>query len=81
MSKLPADLPWRDFVRVLTKLNYTLYKSGSGSARTFRNDHRDPDLPTFHEPHGKNGIPTGTLAMYLRILKLERDDFLQLLNS
>jgi hypothetical protein len=28
MSSLPPDLPWRDFVRVLTRLGYKLYKSG-----------------------------------------------------
>ncbi len=81
MSEFPSELSWRDFVRILTLLEYNLHKKGSGAARTFRNEHRDPELVTFHEPHGKHGIRKGTLHMYLHILKLGRKEFLELLNS
>jgi hypothetical protein len=81
MAGFPADLPWRDFARVLKLLDYELFKEGPGSARTYRNLHRDPEFVTFHEPHGKRGIPTGTLREYVKHLKLGRDEFLAMLNS
>ena len=80
MTELPADLPWRDFARVLRKLEYKICREGPGSARTFRNEHRSPEFATFHQPHGKRGIPKGTL-MYIRKLELGREEFLVLLNS
>ena len=79
MSELPADLPWREFEKVLRKLEYQLFKPGPGSARTYRCEHRSPEFVTFHEPHGKRGIPKGTLRMYIRKLELEREEFLELL--
>ena len=81
MPELPADLPWREFARVLRKLEYELSREGPGASRTFRNEHRSPEFVTFHEPHGKRGLPKGTLRMYIRKLDLERDEFLELLNS
>lgn len=77
---LPNELRWRDFEHVLKKLGYTLYKSRGGSARTFRNPDRTPDLVTFHEPHGSKGLRKGTLREYLRKLNLGHDEFLKLLE-
>jgi len=81
MSEFPADLPWRDFKQILKKLGYELGKEGPGAARTYNNQHRDPESVTFHEPHGKHGLKKGTLREYVRKLKLEREEFLELLNS
>ena len=81
MEKLPAQLPWREFVRVVEKLGYEQLPSGKGSARSFHNAKADPPLVTFHEPHGKDPIRRGTLREYLRKLKLDRDTFFRLLDS
>lgn len=77
---LPTDLSWREFERVLRKLGYVIFKAGPGSARTYRNPQRKPEFATFHEPH-KRGLALGTLRMYVRNLELERDEFMELLNS
>jgi predicted RNA binding protein YcfA (HicA-like mRNA interferase family) len=79
MADLPGDLPWRDFERVLRILDYQLFKAGAGSARTYRNPNRDPEFVTFHEPHGKRGIPKGTLRSYVRQLQMEKEEFMDLL--
>lgn len=81
MGKLPTQLPWRRFVAILKSLGYQETKSKGGSARSFYNPERDPDLVTFHEPHGGDTIRQGTLSEYLRKLKLSRDDFNKHLND
>ena len=81
MSTLPADLAWRRFVGVLARLEYVLFKSGPGSARTYRNPNRNPEFVTFHEPHGKRGLPAGTLRSYIRQMKLEKEEFMDLLDN
>jgi len=55
-------------------------KAKRGSARTFACDAREPSVVTFHEPHGKDTLREGTLREYLRKLKLNRDEFLELLE-
>jgi predicted RNA binding protein YcfA (HicA-like mRNA interferase family) len=81
MTKLPAQLAWRDFLKVVEKLGYKPLPNGRGSARSFHNPNADPPIVTFHEPHGKDPIRDGTLREYLRKLKISRDDFLALLAS
>jgi predicted RNA binding protein YcfA (HicA-like mRNA interferase family) len=81
MSKLPTQLPWRKFVRVLQSLGYAEMKSKRGAARSFFCSSRDPQVVTFHEPHGGDNIKQGTLTEYIRKLKLERDDFLKSLHD
>ena len=79
--QLPRQLPWRDFLKLLRKLGYTLRKSNRGAARTFENSSRSPRFVTFHEPHSKPKVlKQGTLREYLRKLELERDDFFSLLG-
>jgi len=78
---LPRQLSWREFVCVLTKLGYKQMKNKRGSARSFHSTMREPNLVTFHEPHGKDWIREGTLREYLRKLKLDRDEFLKLLQG
>ena len=78
-DKLPAQLSWRDFVCVLKYLGYSQYQSKPGAARVFRNEHRDPEFVTFHEPHGKDPLRRGTLREYVNKLKLSRDQFLEVL--
>ena len=56
-------------------------KSSRGSARAFHSPSRDPDVVTFHEPHGKDSLREGTLREYLRKLKLSREEFLALLED
>src|SRR5271157_4460263 len=55
-SKLPPQLTWREFVRVLEALGYQAMKSKRGSARSFHSKTRSPAVVTFHEPHGKDPI-------------------------
>ena len=57
-------------------MGYQPFSSGGGSARTFYNPGGDPDLVTFHQPHGNDTIRLGTLTEYLRRLKSDRDQFL-----
>lgn len=78
---LPSDLSWSDFLRVLSKLGYGLYKSKRGSARTFRSASRQPEFASFHEPHGSQGLKKGTLREYIRKLGLSPEEFLQLLRD
>jgi len=79
-SKLP-QLSWRRFVCVLSKLGYKPAKAKRGSARSFVSSFRQPAVVTFHEPHGKDTLPEGTLRAYLRKLNLNREEFLQLLEK
>ncbi len=76
MSKLPTQLKWARFKCVLKRLGYVPFSSGGGSARTFLKSGGDPDLVTFHEPHGSDTIRQGTLTEYLRKLKIDRETFL-----
>jgi predicted RNA binding protein YcfA (HicA-like mRNA interferase family) len=80
---LPSDLRWGDFVRVLSKLGYSLYENKRGSARTFHNPFAAPErqFVTFHEPHGSNRIRKGTLREYVSKLGLEHDNFLAFLDQ
>ena len=80
-SRLPPQLSWREFVRVLRALGYEPMKSNRGSARSFYSRTRSPSVVTFHEPHGKDAIRAGTLREYLRKLQLGRDEFLKLLEG
>jgi len=78
---LPRQLRWSDFKRVLDRLGYSLCHSKRGSARTFRNPNRDPELVTFHEPHGSSTLRQGTLREYLRKLKISVEEFDRLLKD
>jgi hypothetical protein len=80
MEKLPSQLAWRDFERVLRELGYQLHKAGTGAARTYLNLGREPNLITFHEPHSPNTLAKGTLREYIRRLQLSRDEFMELLK-
>lgn len=80
-GKLPAQLKWRDFLCVLKQLGYQQMKSKQGSARSFHNPNRQPDVVTFHEPHGGDTLRPGTLREYLRKLRLNKDEFLMLLKN
>jgi hypothetical protein len=78
---LPAQLKWREFLCVLGQLNYQQLKNKRGSARSFHNPNRDPNVVTFHEPHGNNPIRMGTLREYIEKLKLTKEEFLNLLKN
>jgi predicted RNA binding protein YcfA (HicA-like mRNA interferase family) len=78
---LPAQLTWREFLCVLAQLGYNQLKNKRGSARSFHNPDREPQIVTFHEPHGKNPIRIGTLREYIEKLRLSREDFLKLLKN
>jgi len=45
------------------------------------NPDRDPAVVTFHEPHGNDTIPRGTMGLYISKLKLTKEQFLQLLEG
>jgi hypothetical protein len=51
MPGLPTQLPWRRFVCVLRKLGYTAQKGKAGSARSFINPGRNPNVVSLREPH------------------------------
>lgn len=78
--KLPRQLAWRDFLRVLRTLGYELHRTGSGASRTFIHATRSPKFVTFHEPHDPATLATGTLRSYIRKLELSLEEFLDLLD-
>jgi predicted RNA binding protein YcfA (HicA-like mRNA interferase family) len=73
LSKLPTQLKWSQFVAALKQLKYRELASKGGSARHFERL-SDKVILTFHQPHGNNTIPTGTLSEYLRKLGLTREE-------
>ncbi len=77
---LPSQLEWRRFLRVMTRLGYSLVREGPGSARHFVHSTREPRIISFHEPHNPRIIPAGTLRAYVRELNLSREEFLDLLD-
>jgi len=77
---LPRQLDWRGFERALSRLGYELYKSHAGSARSFRKPGGNPELATFHQPHGGDTLRVGTLRTYIRKLGLSNERFLELLD-
>jgi predicted RNA binding protein YcfA (HicA-like mRNA interferase family) len=81
MSGLPTQVAWRRFVCVLRKLGYTAQKGKAGSARSFVNPNRVPNVVSLHEPHPGQNVRRGMLQKYLRKLLLDEDEFLQLLED
>lgn len=82
MSGLPRQLPWRQFVPVLTRLGYVQLPNKSGASRTFKNTAgRRPLFVTFHEPHKGHPIARGTLREYVSKLELTPDEFMGILNE
>jgi predicted RNA binding protein YcfA (HicA-like mRNA interferase family) len=80
-ARLPAQLTWREFLCVLSQLGYQQLKNKRGSARSFYNPSRQPQVVTFHEPHGSSPIRTGTLREYINKLLLSKERFLELLKN
>jgi predicted RNA binding protein YcfA (HicA-like mRNA interferase family) len=81
MSGLPPQVTWRRFLHVLAKLGYTAQRAKLGSARSFRNPTRKPNVVTFREPRpGQDVRPTGSRE-YLRKLGVARDEFIQLVRD
>ena len=76
MGKLPTQLKWARFTCVLRRLGYDSFGSNGGSARSFLKPGGNPDLVTFHEPHGNDTIRQGTFTEYLRKLRVDRATFL-----
>src|SRR5712691_9481563 len=66
MSRLPPQVPWRRFLHVLGKLGYAPQKGKAGSARSFRNSTRNPNVVTFREPHPGQNVRQTMLHEYLR---------------
>jgi predicted RNA binding protein YcfA (HicA-like mRNA interferase family) len=81
MAGLPTQVPWRHFVRVLRKLGYTAQKGKPGSARSFVNPTRNPNVVSFREPHPGQNVRKTMLHEYLRKLLLSPDEFMQLLDD
>jgi len=81
MPGLPTQLPWRRFVCVLRKLGYTAQKTKPGSARSFVNSGRKPNLVSFWEPHPGDNLRPAMLRQNLHKLLLNKDEFMQLLKD
>jgi hypothetical protein len=82
MVQLPAHLTWEQLLCVASKLGYVASKHKKrGSARDFVNTDRDPPVVTFHEPHGNQTIPRGTMGLYISKLKLSKEEFAVLLEG
>ena|ERR1019366_8838645 len=75
MSVLPPQVPWRRFVCVLRKLGYTAQNTKHGSARSFRNPGRIPNVVSFREPHPGRNMRQRMLHEYLRKLLLAPDEY------
>jgi hypothetical protein len=81
MPEVPTQVPWRRFVCVLRKLGYTAQKGKAGSARSFMNPGRIPNVVSFREPHPGQNMRPPALRMSLRKLLLDQDEFMQLLKD
>jgi hypothetical protein len=81
MSELPAQIPWRRFVRVLRKLGYRAQKRKAGSGILFASASRSPQLVSLREPHPGQNMRQRLLHEYLRKLLLTPDEFMQLLED
>ena len=81
MPGLPTQVHWRRFVRVLCKLGYTAQKAKPGSARSFVNPTRNPNVVSFREPHPGKNVRQPMLHEYLRKLLLSPDEFMRLLDD
>jgi hypothetical protein len=81
MPELPTEVPWRRFVCVLRKLDYAPQKGKAGSARSFINLGRIPNVVSFREPHPGQPLRRTMLREYLRKLLLSPDEFMQLLKD
>jgi hypothetical protein len=81
MTGLPTQVPWRRFVCVLRKLGYIAQKGKAGSARSFINPSRSPEVVSLREPHPGGNLRPPMLRMYLRKLLLDPDEFMQLLED
>jgi hypothetical protein len=79
MPGLPTQLPWRRFVCVLRKLGYTAQKGKAGSARSFVNPGRNPNVVSLREPHLGDNLGQAMLREYLRKLLLDPNEFMHLL--
>jgi hypothetical protein len=66
---------------VLDKLDYHQSKNSAGVGRTFTSKTREPEVVSFHEPHGSDTIRQGTLSEYLRKLQISREAFFSLLEG
>ena len=81
MSGLPPQVTWRRFLHVLAKLGYTAQRAKLGSARSFRNPTRKPNVVTFREPHPGQNVRQTMLRKYLGKLGVAPDEFIQLLED
>jgi predicted RNA binding protein YcfA (HicA-like mRNA interferase family) len=82
MVQLPSHLTWKQLCCIVEHLGYKPAKHKKrGSARDFVNTDRDPAVVTFHEPHGNQTIPRGTMALYINKLRLTKESFAQLLEQ
>jgi len=81
MHGLPTQVPWRRFVCVLRKLGYTAQKGKAGSARSFVNPGRNPNVISLREPHLGDNLRPPMLRNYLRKLLLDPDEFTHLLED
>ena len=81
MPGLPTQLPWRRFVCVLRKLGYTAQKGEAGSARSFVNPGRNPNVVSLREPHLGDNLGQAMLRKYLRKLLLDPNEFMHLLED
>ena len=81
MLGLPTQLPWRRFVCVLRKLGYTARKGKAGSARSFVNPGRNPNVVSLREPHLGDNLGQAMLRKYLRKLLLDPNEFMHLLED
>jgi len=82
MSKeLPNQLRWKDFTKVLKRMGYELLYNKRGAARVFRNQNREPELVTFHEPHHPKTLRKGTLSSYISKLDITNEEFNSILNG
>jgi hypothetical protein len=81
MPVLPPQVPWRRFLGVLRKLGYTPQKGKAGSARSFCNPSRSPQVVSFREPHSGQNMRQRMLHEYLRKLLLSPNEFIRLLEE
>ena len=81
MSGLPAQIPWRRFVRVLRELGYRAQKRKAGSGILFASPRRNPRLVSLREPYPGQNMRQRMLHEYLRKLLLTRGEPVVLTSS
>ena len=78
-ARVAHAAPLETFRLRLRKVGYTAQKGKAGSARSFVNPGRNPNVVSLREPHLGDNLGQAMLRRYLRKLILDPNEFMHLL--